>query len=673
MGRYYVMRPYSINLSGRVRNFPLPKNRPLIPLYEAVVNSIHAISARRTDEEAFTDGRILIDIIRSQQVPLLSESELLPIEGFIVTDNGIGFNEDNMNSFLESDSTYKADIGGKGVGRFSWLKAFESVSISSIFYADKAFLKRDFVFSLKHPYLDDTLVESNAIRDFKTSISLNRYLPDYRKDVPKQVDKIAMRVIQHCLVYFLDDNCPQIIVRDDNDTIVLNQIFKDKFKTENSTTSFNINDIKFNLLNVKIEERTFSGNKLYLCANNRLVESKDLEKQIVDLDGQIFENNGFWYIGVLTSEYLDSHVDMNRLSFDMSDNGKNLVDEVSLEEIVNESCVRIEEYLKDYLAPIKGEKSKRIQEYVTTVAPQYRHLLKYMPDQIAGIKPKLNDIKLDDALYEIKREFDKTARQEQRELLEHIDETSLSIEESEQFFKKQIEKISDANSAVLAEYVAHRRVIIELFERGLRRLDDGKFNKEKYMHNLIYPMKYTADEIDYETHNLWLIDEKLSYCNYISSDIPFDNDFKQERTDILILDNPVAVSDDKNDGRVFDTITIFEIKRPMRDDYTFSDNPITQLYEYVRKIRGNEVKDKYHRPIKVNDKTKFFLYAICDVTGKLEKIINSYSFTPTPDLLGYYDFNKTYNAYFEILTYDKILQDAKKRNRVLFDKLGLMP
>ena len=204
----------------------------------------------------------------------------------------------------------------------------------------------------------------------------------------------------------------------------------------------------------------------------------------------------------------------------------------------------------------------------------------------------------------------------------------------------------DANSAVLAEYVSHRRIIIELLERGLRRQDDKKFNKEKYMHNLIYPMKSTGDEIDYEAHNLWLIDEKLSYCSFISSDIPFDNDCKQERSDILILDNPVAISDDKNDGTVFNTIIIFELKRPMRDDYTDSDNPITQLYGYVRKIRNGEAKDKYHRPIRVNDSTKYYLYAVCDVTSKLDRFIEQYSFTRTPDMLGYYNFNKTYNAYF---------------------------
>lgn len=34
------MRPFSINIRGRVKNFNLPKNQPLVPLFEAIVNAI---------------------------------------------------------------------------------------------------------------------------------------------------------------------------------------------------------------------------------------------------------------------------------------------------------------------------------------------------------------------------------------------------------------------------------------------------------------------------------------------------------------------------------------------------------------------------------------------------------------------------------------------------------
>ena len=109
----------------------------------------------------------------------------------------------------------------------------------------------------------------------------------------------------------------------------------------------------------------------------------------------------------------------------------------------------------------------------------------------------------------------------------------------------------------------------------------------------------------------------------------------------------------------------------MRNDYTDGENPITQLCDYVIKIKDGKAKDKHHRAIKAGVNTKFYLYAICDVTEKLERIIRLQDFTPTPDKMGYYKYNDSLNSYIEILSYDKILHDAKKRNRVLFQKLGI--
>ncbi|MGD0975941.1 MAG: hypothetical protein ABR866_17775 [Candidatus Korobacteraceae bacterium] len=43
--------------------------------------------------------------------------------------------------------------------------------------------------------------------------------------------------------------------------------------------------------------------------------------------------------------------------------------------------------------------------------------------------------------------------------------------------------------------------------------------------------------------------------------------------------------------------------------------------------------------------------------------------TRTPDGQGFYKHNPALNAYIEVISYQKMLSDAKKRNRVLFDKL----
>lgn len=665
------MKNFSINLIGRVKNFNLPKNKPLLPLFEAIVNSIHSIEERKQTEGTFSDGSITIKAVRDNQMILPGIENGVPgIVGFVIEDNGMGFNERNLNSFMESDSTYKADKGGKGVGRFSWLKAFERASISSIYQDDGEYVKRGFEFSAAKNEIDDTLIDCTDANDNLTTVSLENYNTEYKENLPKQGETIAIKIIQHCLVYFLAKDCPDIYYIDE-ERFFLNKIFNETIKTDENEQSFIINGKIFNLLNVKMEEASLNGNKLFLCANNRVVDEKELDKAIVDLDKQIFDKHQFYYVGVLTSDYLDNNVDMNRLSFNIPDKGSDLTSDVSLEQIIEMSCSKIEEYLKDYLDPIKEEKQKRIRKYVTEDAPQFRHLLTYMPKEISKIKPNLSDDKLDDELHQIKRKFDKGVKADNKKLLEKIEKGFDSDYEYKQLFEKQISKISAANKAELANYVAHRKIIISLLENGIRKINSDKFNKESYVHNLIYPMRATSDEIDYENHNLWLIDEKLAYCSFISSDIPFNNDSKEERTDIMILDNPVAVSDDDNDGSEFDTIVLFELKRPMRDDYSTSENPVTQLYEYVEKIKAGKAKDKYGRCIKVGNGTKFYLYAVCDITPSLEKTIRFNSFKHTPDNMGYYLFNDTYNAYVEILSFSKIIKDSKKRNRILFDKLGI--
>lgn len=294
-----------------------------------------------------------------------------------------------------------------------------------------------------------------------------------------------------------------------------------------------------------------------------------------------------------------------------------------------------------------------------------------MPEDIATIKPAVTNTKLDDELYRIKRKFDSSLKQENAEIIKSLSVGAETLDAYAEKFKKQIEKISDSNKAALAEYVAHRKVIIELFKQGIRANDFGKFTKEAYIHNLLYPMRRTPDEIEYQSHNLWLIDERLSYCDYISSDIPFDNNPKEERTDILMLDMPVAVSDEQNIGREYETIIILELKRPMRDDCTLGENPITQMLDYVDKLSSNTVTDKYKRSIRVGENTQFYLYAVCDLTPKLRKVAETHDFKEAPDKMGMYKYHDRKRAYMEILSFDKLIGNAKKRNRILFEKLGV--
>ena len=105
------MAGFTIDLKGRIKNFALPKNKPLLPLFEAIVNSIYAIEERQKIESF--QGKIDIHIIRVPQEVLEGvDKSINEITGFVISDNGVGFDDNNMKSFLQSDSTYRADKGG---------------------------------------------------------------------------------------------------------------------------------------------------------------------------------------------------------------------------------------------------------------------------------------------------------------------------------------------------------------------------------------------------------------------------------------------------------------------------------------------------------------------------------------------------------------------------------
>lgn len=160
-----LMAVFSIDLPGRVKNFELPRTKPLMPLFETIVNSIYAIEERQQNDDK-VNGYINIEIIREPQMRVQTEgidSSINDITGFVVTDNGIGFDENNMKSFLQSDSTYRAEKGGKGVGRFTWLKAFKEADIESSFIDAGEWVRRKFCFTLEQNEINDSLEDIDPL------------------------------------------------------------------------------------------------------------------------------------------------------------------------------------------------------------------------------------------------------------------------------------------------------------------------------------------------------------------------------------------------------------------------------------------------------------------------------------------------------------------------------
>src|SRR5690606_35967941 len=184
------------DLEGKVRNLPQFKTEDLLPVFEASVNSIQALEDVRDP----VDGEISIEVVRDD-ADLLGEEDSRAICGFIITDNGIGFNDENFSSFETSDSTYKKAKGGKGIGRFLWLKAFENVRVDSVFAKDGKRFRRTFTFNTKSGISPDpvSVAETDAPR--QTTVRLEGFKDEYRKlpTAYKTKRKIEQRILEHCL------------------------------------------------------------------------------------------------------------------------------------------------------------------------------------------------------------------------------------------------------------------------------------------------------------------------------------------------------------------------------------------------------------------------------------------------------------------------------------------
>ena len=197
----------STNLHGRLRNTSLPASNAMLPLYEAVANSIHAIEDANVPK---SDGRIMVQIIRDGQTSLEftdgrkrrgpdAKGEII---GFSITDNGVGFTDENMTSFLTLDSEYKVSRGGRGVGRLLWLKAFDRAAVESVYEKDGTRMERAFNFDAKHG-VSEPVVSEVAEAPRQTVITLYGFARRYREAAPKTAIVIARQLFEHCLWYFV--------------------------------------------------------------------------------------------------------------------------------------------------------------------------------------------------------------------------------------------------------------------------------------------------------------------------------------------------------------------------------------------------------------------------------------------------------------------------------------
>jgi hypothetical protein len=666
------------DVTGRLRNIQLPYAKALLPLFEAVVNSIHSI-----EDAKIKNGKIDVFIIRGyQQAELFSDLSFTPIQGFKVVDNGVGFDEKNYSSFQTADSTFKISKGSKGIGRFLWLKAFDHIKIDSIYQQNTKFFQRKFNFKASNEGISHHENDPIEADERSTTVELSNFNPKYQEKCPQSAELIAKRIIEHCLIYFISENPPIINVIDEEKITNLNNYFNEEVKPNSTYERLILKSEEFLVLSIRLYRAESSEHKLHYCAQNREVYSEKLSKYIPDLadSRKLKDEKGhlFTYVVYVLGKYLDERVNSERTDFHIIKNAEDddidFFTEIAMNELREKVLNVIKNYLEPFLSDIREHKEEQIRRYVFSNAPQYRPLLKHHPEILKEIPPSLSEDKLDIELYRQYSQIEISLRKKSTEILATTVDDFTKYPEYRQKYHQFLEQFNDFGKSKLAEYIIHRKTILELFDKNLKRDDTGRYKLEKNVHEIIFPLKRTSDDIDFEKQNLWIIDEKLAYHSYLASDQPLNQLSElsvdsEDRPDLLVFNNPFAFVEG---SQPYSSIVIIEFKRPMRKTYEDTDNPINQVYKYVKKIKSGNFQDKDGRLVNLPDTTPFYGYIICDLTPKIKEFAETADFIDFPDLQGYFGYNKKLNTYVEILSFDKLVYDAKKRNKTLFDRLQLL-
>ena len=656
------------DIEGRIKRLSLKPSvaTALMPLFEAVSNSVHAIQDR-FNEKASTLGEIKIEVLRFN-----AEDGDNSVAGFVITDNGVGFTNENFNSFLRPDSQLKMKRGGKGVGRLGWLKIFGKIQIDSSYLSDG---------TIKHRSFDFVLAAQDQIRDRDTSVvsqvtpgtrvTLTEYDSKYANRCPTKELTLIDHLVGHFLALLVTDSAPMIRYIDTEYDIDLRKHFKELVIERSDVevivdlTSIDSaeNNITLTLRHVKAKKEIRglgSGyHHLFLTAHDRAVEEYSLDEQLglKVLDGENV------YLGCAFGEYLNDHVNQERTRFTF---------EAEERKAIRRALAKAARAFLDNYVQVALQLKARSANDIIADNPQFLYLKSGINEFVSN-KLSPNAFNREDILVEMSRDrFRKisTYKNIEKEILQApiLDKVVADkIEDMQQF-------IQDQQRGALAEYVLRRKVVLDLLDKysGYETVDTAKHFKEDIVHKLICPMKIDSSQVDFQNHNLWILDDRLAFFSFFASDKEigsYTDESSGDRPDIAFFYDSCFAWRGTEDNP--NTIVLIEFKRPGREDYS-KEGPLTQVIRYVEKFKSTDtLKDAKGRVLSSNAKNaNFQCYIIADRTKGLDGSLMGQG-ELTPDGEGLYGYTSRPKFYYEIIPYAKLLRDAKNRNAVFFLKLGL--
>lgn len=646
------------------------------PIVEIVVNAIQAI-----ESGSGTDGKITIRVHRVDQLEM--DGALPDVHSFEINDNGIGFTDENHQSFDTLYTDLKIGEGGKGFGRFTCLKYFENLHVESIYRDKSVFKQRKFSMGKDNDIIVNERISEPA--EMKSGAVIHLSALKKGKTIDKKLSTIARNLVEKLLPYFItkDYICPKIILseEDGSGAIQLNDYFSNELSAVIKETSVTPNT--FTLTGNQGEEtfcvRVFKlyypknqKSKISLVAHKREVSGSAIHNYIPEFSDDFYEKNGSGegnpeknYIvkAYVFSSYLDQNVSLERGGFEFEMEHDILLG-ISQIEIESRSADIAKDAVGSDITARQEKKRERVRSYVDQEAPWHKDILDKI--DLTGMPYNPSSEEIESRLQQEKYIQEAQIKRDVTKLL-----TDSNLESLKGNVPEIVRKISGTSKNDLIHYIALRKNILDILEKSLQTDETGAYASEGVVHDIIFPRKGNTDITSFKDHNLWIIDERLNFTNFVSSDEPLSGQ-SSGRPDLLVYNHRVLF---RGDNEASNPITIFEFKKPQRDDFanpSSHEDPVQQIVRYVNSIRDGKYTTPEGRQMLVAGNTPFYGYVVCDVTPKVKDWLErEKNFKPMPDRLGWFTWIDNINLYIEVISWDKVLRDAKMRNQIFFKKLGI--
>lgn len=638
---------------GRINNMGLPDGKLAIlyAVYEAVSNSVHAIEARFGEESA-KQGNITVRVETDDEKFIKSIS---------VTDNGTGFTPKNVEAFDTSDSRFKKEIGGKGVGRLIWVKVFRSIHINSAYLEGESRKTINFRFV---PENEDSIQDRTAEPDFDLEQGSRVKLKDVRTTENEKVSRISfLRDLSlHFFSYFMAGSMPRIWVDYNGSTSELSEFIQGKIEPATDVTvSFEADgathQLQMSHVYVDSTVSTELKNSILLTGHHRLVgDPISIERKYAlnELEGRTA------YVGLVSGKFLNDRVDQERLSFRLTSTQEDAMHEALLASAA--------EFLSEHIAKLHSRQKVTVRSLLEE-HPQLMAQVEDVDAYVERLSPGMDEEQIGENLFTL---LYRDERKISKKIREYAELESLDTEAQSEA-EKVLDRVSDQAKHRLSELVVKRRQVLTLARSFLRYQsdDDEAYHYERAIHDLICPMGEMLTAKDYTKHNLWIVDDLLAYYQFFASDkqirvIAKDSDSAKE-PDIIFF-NPLGF---RREG-TNDPVVLVEFKRP--GDEKPSKDPVDQVLEYIEKLASKTVRDINGEIVsEIRKDTPFECYVVCDLSEGTRKVLSrSLAAHETPDGEGYFGFAPNHKAAIHVISYKKMLRDAELRNEVFFRKLGLL-